>query len=160
MRRIRVTGVSLALLAVTAIAASAAFGFPSSLGQLADSNTVNTGRFDAGVIKLRTKEPIRVRVVHTVQPDGFSSGWHTHPGPAIVAVTRGMFRIYQGSCEPVLLGPGQAYIETPGVPVLATTSGETEWTTTLLLPIGVPPATPVDPACPPAHPADDEPDGD
>lgn len=129
------------------VAASVAFGFASSLGVLSDSNTVNTVNFNDNPIKLRTKDPIRVRVVHTVAASGFTSGWHVHPGPAIVAVTRGSFQIFQFGCEPTIVSAGQAYIETPGVPVNAVAVGETEWTTTLLLPIGAPPATPVDSPC-------------
>ena len=40
-----------------------------------------------------------IRIVHTVAND-FDSGWHTHPGPAIVQVQAGNFKIYQGSCQP------------------------------------------------------------
>jgi hypothetical protein len=147
IRKIGLAGGGMALLCL--IVGSVALGFGSSLGVLADSNTVNTVNFNDDAIKLRTKDPIRVRDVHSVQPDGWSSGWHEHPGPAIVAVARGSFRIYQGSCDPTTVGAGQAYIETPGVPVLAVAVGETEWTTTLLLPIGEPPATSVDPLCNP-----------
>lgn len=90
---------------------------------LADSNTVNTVNFNEDPIKLRTKDPVRVRVVHTVATGYFSSGWHTHPGPAIVAVKRGTFMITQGSCEATPVGPNEAYIEEPNVPVLAVKSG-------------------------------------
>ena len=142
-KRVVLTVLAVAALAVTSVA----LGFASSLGVLADSTTVNTVNFNDDPIKLRTKDSIRVRVAHSVQPHGFTPGWHVHPGPAIVAVTRGTLLLYQGSCSPTTIGAGQAYIETPGVPVNAVAVGETEWTTTLLLPIGAPPAQPVDSPC-------------
>jgi quercetin dioxygenase-like cupin family protein len=132
---------------VALVATSIALGFTTSLGVLADSNTVNEANFNLEPIKLRTKDSVRVRVVHTVRPDGTVFGWHTHPGPAIVAVVRGAFLITQGSCTPKMVPAGSAYIEEPGVPVTALSVGETEWITTLILPIGADPAPPVDPAC-------------
>jgi len=129
------------------VATSMALGFTSSLGVVADSNTVNEANFNLDPIKLRTKDSVRVRVVHTVRPDGTVFPWHTHPGPAIVAVVRGGFLITQGSCAPKMVPAGSAYIEEPGVPVTALSVGETEWVTTLIVPIGVDPAPPADPAC-------------
>jgi len=132
---------------VALVASSIALGFATSQGVLADSSTVNEVNFNLDPIKLRTKGSVRVRVVHTVRPDGTVFGWHTHPGPAIVTVVRGGFLITQGSCAPTMVPAGSAYIEEPGVPVTALSVGETEWITTLILPIGADPAPPTDPAC-------------
>ena len=55
---------------------------------------------------------LHLKVVHTTA-DGFDSGWHQHPGPVIVQVQRGYFKIYQGSCAPKIVGPGETYIEIP-----------------------------------------------
>lgn len=136
-----VTG--LAALAATSIA----LGFATSQGVLADAGTVNEVNFNIDPIKLRTNGSVRVRVVHTVRPDGTIFGWHTHPGPAIVSVVRGAFLITQGNCAPTMVPAGSAYIEEPGVPVTALSVGETEWITTLILPPGADPAPPTDPAC-------------
>lgn len=118
-----------------------------SLGLLADSNTVNEVNFNEDPIKLRTKDQVRVRVVHTGVTSGFNSGWHTHPGPVIVAVKEGTVSFVQGSCEPTLVGAGQAYIERPNVPILAVASGEAELVATMIIPVGAPPATPADDPC-------------
>ena len=74
---------------------------------------------------------VHIRVVRTIASD-FDSGWHTHPGPAIVQVQEGSFQITQGSCAPKTVGAGETYVEIPFVPVRAVASGKIVWTTTLL----------------------------
>jgi hypothetical protein len=74
---------------------------------------------------------IHYRVVSTSAFD-YDSGWHMHPGPAIVQVRSGSFQIYQGSCTPKTVNTGETYIETPYVPVRAVAVGRIEWTTTLI----------------------------
>jgi len=52
----------------------------------------------------------------TVVPGG-SSGWHSHPGGAIVVVKSGSLTVYQSvgsQCSTVTYGAGQAFIERPG----------------------------------------------
>lgn len=49
----------------------------------------------------------------TFEPDGFV-GWHTHPGPAVVAVSQGALTIVNESdCVPRLYDTGQAFVD-PG----------------------------------------------
>lgn len=74
---------------------------------------------------------LHIRVIKTAASD-FDSGWHIHPGPAIVQVQSGSFQITQGSCTPKTVGAGETYIETPFVPVRAVATGQIVWTTTLL----------------------------
>jgi hypothetical protein len=75
-------------------------------------------------------ENIHFRVLHTVA-DGFDSGWHIHPGPAIVQVQEGAFQITQGGCTAKTVGPGETFIEVPYLPVRAVATGRIVWTTTL-----------------------------
>lgn len=89
---------------------------------------------------------VRLRIVRTAADD-FDSGWHTHPGPAIVQVQEGFFKIFQGACHPTVVGPGETFVEIPGVPVRAVAKGNIVWTTTLILPSGVPASTPVSDPC-------------
>jgi quercetin dioxygenase-like cupin family protein len=52
----------------------------------------------------------------TVDPGG-SSGWHSHPGGAIVVVKSGSLTVYQSvgsQCTSVTYGAGQAFVERPG----------------------------------------------
>jgi quercetin dioxygenase-like cupin family protein len=146
-KRAMVLTVLVGLFAALTFSSVALGVFATSQGVLADSNTVNAVNFNVDPIKLRTKDSVRIRVVHSVRPDGTVFGWHTHPGPAIVTVVRGGFWITQGSCTPTMVPAGGAYIEEPGVPVEAVTVGETEWITTMILPLGADPAPPTSPAC-------------
>jgi quercetin dioxygenase-like cupin family protein len=99
---------------------------------------------------------VHLRVVKSQFDDGFDSGWHTHPGPAIVQVQQGRFKIFQGSCQPTTVGAGETYIEVPNAPVLAVAKGEIEWTTTLLYETGQSAATPVASPCPAGEEGDDD----
>ena len=85
---------------------------------------------------------IHFRVVRTVASD-FNSGWHTHPGLAIVQVQAGSLEITQGSCTPKTVGAGETYIEIPYVPVRAVATAQIVWTTTFLLHYEEPILTPV-----------------
>ncbi len=52
----------------------------------------------------------------TVQPGGVS-GWHSHPGGAIIAVQQGSLTVYASvgsTCESKTYTAGQAFIERPG----------------------------------------------
>ena len=74
---------------------------------------------------------LHYRVVRTSASD-YDSGWHIHPGPAIVQVTLGSFQITQGSCTPRTVNAGDTFIEVPYLPVRAVAVGRIEWTTTLI----------------------------
>jgi quercetin dioxygenase-like cupin family protein len=52
----------------------------------------------------------------TVDPGG-SSGWHSHPGGAIVVVQQGSLTLYRSvgdRCKIARYGAGQAFVERPG----------------------------------------------
>jgi quercetin dioxygenase-like cupin family protein len=52
----------------------------------------------------------------TVDPGG-SSGWHSHPGGAIIVVKQGTptrYRSLGGQCQSTTYSAGQAFIERPG----------------------------------------------
>jgi len=71
------------------------------------------------------------RIVKTAA-DGFDSGWHVHPGVAIVQVQQGAFQMYQGSCTPRTVSAGDTFIEILYEPVRAVATGRIVWTTTLI----------------------------
>ena len=93
---------------------------------------------------------VRLRVVESDFDDGFDTNWHVHPGPAIVQVLEGQFKIYQGGCEPKVIHEGETYIEVPRVPVRAIARGRIKWTTTQVLPglVGEPSQVIVASPCP------------
>jgi len=52
----------------------------------------------------------------TVAPGG-SSGWHSHPGGAIIIVKEGSLTVFESvgnRCETTTYGAGQAFVERPG----------------------------------------------
>src|SRR5918911_1898686 len=70
----------------------------------------------------------------TVDAGGFDSGWHVHPGLAIVQVQQGQIQIYENGCTPTTVGAGQTYVEVPHLPVRAIATGNLSWTTTFVIP--------------------------
>ena len=100
----------------------------------------------ASVVVIDTSN-VRLRVVQSAFEEGFDSGWHTHPGPVIVQVQKGMFKIYQGGCEPKVVHEGETFVEVPLVPVRAISKGPIRWTTSQILPIPEPPQTPAASPC-------------
>jgi hypothetical protein len=75
---------------------------------------------------------VHLRVQRTTA-DGFDSGWHVHPGLAIVQVEEGSIQIYANSCTAKTVGAGDTFIEVPFRPVRAIATGHVVWTTTFVL---------------------------
>ena len=68
-----------------------------------------------GTIPLRFGTDIAMAKI-TVDPGG-SSGWHSHPGGAIIIVKEGTLTTYRSvgrKCEATTYSAGQAFIERPG----------------------------------------------
>ena len=80
---------------------------------------------------------------NTVAPGG-SSGWHSHPGGAIVVIKTGQITIYRSvgnHCDITTYVAGQAFIERPGQPLIAVNNGSTTTTSYATfpnVPVGVP----------------------
>jgi hypothetical protein len=75
---------------------------------------------------------VHLRVQRTIA-DGFDSGWHIHPGLAIVQVEEGAIQIYENGCTPKTVAAGDTFIEVPFKPVRAIATGHVVWTTTFVL---------------------------
>ncbi len=75
---------------------------------------------------------VHLRIQKTIA-DGFDSGWHVHPGIAIVQVQEGSIQIYENSCTPKTVAAGDTSIEVPFQPVRAIATGHVVWTTTFVL---------------------------
>ena len=65
---------------------------------------------------------------------GMDSGWHIHPGLVIFQLEAGSVQIYQGSCTPRTLAPGDTFIEVPWKPVRAVAQGNAVWTVSAFVP--------------------------
>jgi hypothetical protein len=112
--------------AIVAVAAAVGVG-------VAVATLTPTVLADTTSVRLRIE-----RVVFVPSPDQpeFSSGWHTHAGPVIIQVQEGYLKITQGTCHPNVVGPGETYVETPELPVLATANKAATYTVTQIIPTG------------------------
>jgi hypothetical protein len=119
MRFLRSKRIVVLLAALVVTGATAAIAIPALVSQqvIYDANSVH------------------MRIVRSVA-EGFDSGWHIHPGIAVVQVTEGSFQITQGSCTPKTVAAGDTYIEVPHMPVRAVATGHVAWTTTLITSTG------------------------
>jgi quercetin dioxygenase-like cupin family protein len=91
-----------------------------------------------GTLPLRQGMDIVVSKI-TVSPGG-SSGWHSHPGGAIVIVQQGELTIYASvgnHCDITVYTKGQSFIERPGDVVDAVNTGSTDYVLFVTFP-GVP----------------------
>src|SRR3954466_14472201 len=85
---------------------------PSGLTNTPLARGTNTSH---GTIPLRFGTDVAMAQI-TVQPGG-SSGWHSHPGGAIIIVKEGVLSVYSPGhhrCTVTTYGAGQAFIERPG----------------------------------------------
>ena len=95
------TGV--ATLAVCGVAATAVLAGASGpagpsgvhITPLAHATIGSKVRADRGGIEIRTKGPRDMLVTSITVDPGGSFGWHTHPGPVLVAVSKGTLAVYQ-----------------------------------------------------------------
>ena len=86
---------------------------PSGLTNVPLARGTNTSD---GTIPLKAGSDVAVAQI-TVNPGG-SSGWHSHPGGAIVVVKEGSLTVYTSlgsTCETTTYTAGQAFIERPDV---------------------------------------------
>jgi quercetin dioxygenase-like cupin family protein len=85
---------------------------PSGLTNIALARGTDTSH---GTIPLRFGTDIAMAQI-TVNPGG-SSGWHSHPGGAIIIVQAGTLTTYRSvgrKCKSTTYSAGQAFIERPG----------------------------------------------
>jgi quercetin dioxygenase-like cupin family protein len=106
-------------------------------GVIADGFKVNTPH----VVKLQSDGDLRVFDQElTIGPLGHT-GWHRHPGPVLVTVVSGTFRMQYGDCSSADYAPGQTVVDTGelvhrGINPSETTS--TSLSITYLAPVGAP----------------------
>ena len=98
------------------------------------------GTFEGHVkIKLRDSDAAIVQVTQGV---GGHSGWHAHPGPAVVIVKSGELTIQQAmDCSSTTYTAGKVAIEPAGHVHIARNTGTTTlelWITFLDVPVGAP----------------------
>ncbi len=80
---------------------------------------------------------VRLHVQH-ISTSNFDSGWHTHPGAAIVQLEQGSFTYTGDNCVKKTYGPGDTFIEIPYTPARVVGVGYAKFTVTYLVGHGVP----------------------
>jgi quercetin dioxygenase-like cupin family protein len=74
-------------------------------------------RADSAGIEVKTRGPRDMLVTSITVDPGGSFGWHTHPGPVLVAVGKGTLAVYEAHgahCMRSTVSAGQAFIEDGG----------------------------------------------
>jgi hypothetical protein len=109
---------------------------------LARGTIAQAGHVRVAGIKLATRGPIDVATVHVTFQPGGSTGWHVHPGPALVTVKTGQLTLHRAKgCRTRAFNAGQTFMEFGPEDVNLTrneTGGVTETVVTFLLPVGAP----------------------
>ena len=109
---------------------------------LARGTIAHASHVSVAGIKLATRGPVDVATVHVTFQPGGSTGWHTHPGPALVTVKTGQLTLHRAKgCRWRTFGPGQTFLEFGPDDVNLTrneTGAVTETVVIFLLPVGAP----------------------
>lgn len=69
-------------------------------------------KVNADRIKFKAKNAVDVSVVTLTIAPGGTTGWHTHPGFAVIAVSQGAGTLYSADCSAKTFDAGQAFVET------------------------------------------------
>lgn len=110
----------------------------------------NLGKFhikskDEGYkVELKSQDDTDIVVANIVQAPGGTSGWHSHPGPAMVVVKTGALTVYHGNdrrCSPMRHPAGTVFVEKGGMVHVARNEGDVEATAvaTFFVPAGAQP---------------------
>ena len=75
---------------------------------------------------------LHLRTQVSTADGGFDTGWHIHPGLAIVQVQQGSIQIYENGCTAKTVNAGDTFIEVPWYPVRGIGTGHVVWTTTFV----------------------------
>lgn len=133
-----------AVAVVAVIATGTALGTPGSGFKLRE--VVARGTLEPQFkLKLRdSSAPGDVVVQHFILGPGGQSGWHFHPGPAIITVTSGLLTLDQArDCSITTYSAGKVGIEHAEmihrVRNMSTTTDLEFWVTFLDIPVGSPP---------------------
>jgi quercetin dioxygenase-like cupin family protein len=119
-RRLRVSLVAgLVTIALGAVAA-AGYGDPSGLTVTPLANATLAGPVNAQLagVEIHTRAARDTLFARLDFAEGGSTGWHTHPGPVIVAVASGTLVVHhplkRGGCGSETFVAGTGFIETGG----------------------------------------------
>lgn len=79
--------------------------------------------------RISTKGETDVHVIENRIAPGGSFGWHSHPGPSLVAVKTGALTLYRGddpTCTPTVISAGSGFVDDGGDVHLVRNEGTVE----------------------------------
>ena len=124
MRRRRNVGIALLTFALTTLVGAAALA-TTSVG-------VTVEPIGAGSIprdfRIAQDDGLGVVIARFTIAPGGTTGWHSHPGKAVVAIQSGeltLYRTVRGECRTRTVGPGEGFVEIPSVVHMARNEGST-----------------------------------
>jgi quercetin dioxygenase-like cupin family protein len=139
--------------AIVGVAVIGTLAAAVALGQPGSGNTITTlvtANFDQTVhlnsdrVKFQTKDATDVRIQKIVFAPGAFSGWHHHPGMAMVTVASGSVTVWQSDCSQTTYGPGTAFVESGDDPGQVTSAGGATVYAVFVAPSNDPPVTRVE----------------
>jgi quercetin dioxygenase-like cupin family protein len=98
------------------------------------------GEADADEIELKTKGLWTGRILHFhMAPDGHT-GWHSHPGPVFVMISKGEMTLEQSDGSSAVYPAGTGFVEEPDRVHKASNEGdvELEFDAFIVIPVGAP----------------------
>jgi quercetin dioxygenase-like cupin family protein len=126
MKHKRVTAVALVAILVAAGAVGSALGTPGSgitatphaRGTLERDHRGHHGHWDKRKkpVRIELSRPSDVAVQQVIVAPGGTTGWHSHPGPAVVIVKAGALTLYDANdrrCKGTTYSAGKVFID-PG----------------------------------------------
>ena len=135
---------------ISAFVAPARGTAPSGLHTLSlDRGTVADGfRIRVDGIRVSSHGPVDFVVAHLLFDPGATTGWHVHPGPALVIVKAGTVTKYSADCTVNRYSAGQAFVENGPTDVNMVrneTTATAETLVTFITPVGAAPRDDVPP---------------
>jgi hypothetical protein len=104
-----------------------------------DGFRINARNFD---LKIKAADPTDLAFVKATPGINGYTGWHKHPGPSLVIVTKGTLTMrepHHGHCVAQTYGPGQAFVHPEGVHNFVAGTAGAEFYVAYFVPAGAAP---------------------
>jgi quercetin dioxygenase-like cupin family protein len=114
------------------------------------SATLEPFRVHTDDFEIQSKNTTDVVMAKFTVDVGGDTGWHTHPGPTLITIAKGQFKLInfteEDGCTEQVFGPGEGFVESPNVVHIGRSVGEEPvvgYVTFLNVPVG---GAPLDPS--------------
>ena len=97
--------------AVVGIASATSPSGVTPVAHVVGAQLPDTVKVNADGVKFQTKAPTDASVLTLTVDPGGSTGWHTHPGLAVIAVSEGAGTLYSTDCSSQEFSAGEAFVE-------------------------------------------------